>query len=128
MNNFLLLAIGAIVGATLRWVITVYSTAKKWEHYSTIGINVSGSFLLGIITKLSILNALQPSIVLLLGTGFCGSYTTFSTFSIDVIKAINSKNYEQAVMIVALSNILGILAAFAGYKVITSQIVKNHLK
>ncbi len=128
MNNFLLLAIGAILGASLRYAITLYATAKKWTPYSTVGINVTGSFILGMITKLGVLNALNPSMVLLLGSGFCGSYTTFSTFTVDVVKSIESNNYEQAMMVVLLSNILGIVAAFAGYKLITSQIVKSRSK
>ena len=127
MNNYLLLAIGAILGSSLRYSITLYSTAKKWTPYSTIGINVTGSFILGIITQLGVLNVLNPSMIVLLGTGFCGSYTTFSTFAVDVVKSMDKNNYEQAMMVVVLSNILGIAAAFSGYK-ITSQIVKNRLR
>lgn len=115
MNDFFLVSIGAIIGATLRWLITMYSTARKWTPYSTIGINISGSFLLGTITKLGLMKVLTPSAVVLLGTGFCGAYTTFSTFSVDVMKSINSNNYSQAFFIVALSNFLGIAAAIAGY-------------
>ena len=115
MNDFLLVSIGAVLGATLRWMITVYSTSKKWTPYSTIGINITGSFLLGAITKLGLINAVSPSVILLLGTGFCGAYTTFSTFTVDVIKSINAKKYQEAVMVVGLSNMLGIAAAFAGY-------------
>jgi CrcB protein len=118
MNDFLLVSIGAILGATLRWMITVYSTSKKWTPYSTVGINITGSFLLGIITKLGLVNVLSPSAILLLGTGFCGAYTTFSTFTVDVLKSINAKKYQEAFMVIGLSNMLGIAAAFAGYNVV----------
>lgn len=118
MNDFLLVAIGAIVGATVRWMITVYSTARKWTPYSTIGINITGSFLLGMIIKMGLLKVLSPSAILLLGTGFCGAYTTFGTYATDVVKCIESKQYQQALIIVGLSNVLGIAAALAGYNLV----------
>jgi len=118
MNDFLLVAIGAVVGATVRWMITTYSTARKWTPYSTIGINITGSFLLGMIIKLGLLNVLPPSAILLLGTGFCGAYTTFSTYAIDVVKCVDANQYQQALVIVGLSNVLGIAAALAGYNLV----------
>jgi CrcB protein len=118
MRDFVLVSLGAILGAIVRWIITLYSTAQKWTPYSTIGINITGSFLLGIITKLGLIKVLSPSAVLLLGTGFCGAYTTFSTYSVDVLKSIEANNYSQALTVVGLSNTLGIAFAFLGYKLV----------
>ena len=118
MNDFFLVALGAVLGATLRWIITVYSAARKWTPYSTVGINITGSFLLGVITKLGLSNVLSPPAILLLGTGFCGAYTTFSTYSVDVIKSLNANQYQQAFTLIAASNVLGIAAAFVGYKLV----------
>jgi len=116
--DFLILSVGAILGATLRWLITVYSKAHNLTPYSTVGINISGSFILGAITKLASVNILSPPFVLLLGTGFCGAYTTFSTFSVDVVTFINAKEYTKAFSLALITNVLAILAAFVGFLVV----------
>ena len=118
ITDVLILSVGAVLGATLRWLITVYAKAQNLTPYSTTAINISGSFILGVVTKLSSISVLSPSLVLLLGTGFCGAYTTFSTFSVDVVTLINSAQYSQALALALVTNVLAIFAAFIGFAIV----------
>jgi hypothetical protein len=58
------------------------SVRKNFKPWGIAGVNIFGSFLLGAVTVSS---ALSPTMKLMLGTGFCGAYTTFSTYSVDVV-------------------------------------------
>lgn len=71
-------SIGAVGGALARYQITKYSQKNGLTPWSTCAINVLGSTILGGVAGRQI----SPSMSLLIGTGFCGSFTTFSTFSV----------------------------------------------
>mmetsp|Transcript_42350 Transcript_42350/g.90426 ORF Transcript_42350/g.90426 Transcript_42350/m.90426 type:complete len:80 (+) Transcript_42350:151-390(+) len=62
---------------------------------------------------------------LLLGTGFCGAFTTFSTYSVDTLKLLQKQEYLKASALVASSNVLSIAAAGAGAHV-GARIVRLH--
>jgi CrcB protein len=76
--TFLLVALGAAVGAPLRYVAAHLLDGHL--HWGTILVNVAGSFLLGLFSAL----ALSGETVALLGTGFCGALTTYSAFAVHV--------------------------------------------
>lgn len=69
---------GAIGGALTRYGITVYGQKKGFLPWTTMAINVTGSLILGSLA------AYQPpnKAMLMLGTGYCGAFTTYSTFSV----------------------------------------------
>ena len=76
----LYVALGGAVGALLRYVAGhVFDGDHRTLPWGTIGVNVVGSFLLGLFTGL----AMTGSTIALLGTGFCGALTTFSAFSVQ---------------------------------------------
>src|SRR4051812_24686160 len=88
LYDFLLIGSGAFVGANLRyWVTNAFSTWMGLAFpYGTLFINVSGSFLLGfVLTFIGSRLVADPNLRLLVGTGFLGGYTTFSTFSYDTV-------------------------------------------
>ena len=79
----------------------------------TVAINVAGSFLLGLLTTVGA--GLAPEVRTALGVGLLGGFTTFSTFSVDVLKQIEAGEGGKALLYVLASVILGIGAAAVGY-------------
>lgn len=70
-------AVGAALGAPLRFLVA--HRLDRAQPWGTVLVNVSGSFLLGLVTALS----LDDRAVALLGTGFCGAFTTYSAFAVQ---------------------------------------------
>lgn len=117
MNEFLLIGGGAVLGANARyWLTNLF--AEKYGTlfpYGTLVINITGSFLLGFVVVL-IGNrfSVDPGYRLLIGTGFLGAYTTFSTFSYDTIALIEHGDLLPAFWNVVLSVVCSLVATFAG--------------
>lgn len=115
-----LVAVGAAGGALARWRISTTSTLPTYA--SIAAINVSGSLALGIMaghymsaptTDLHVTHA-RPRLVLLACTGFLGSFTTFSTFSLDVVTLLQQGAILRAAAIALGTPALGVGAASAG--------------
>ncbi|MFD1065973.1 fluoride efflux transporter CrcB [Oceanobacillus locisalsi] len=111
--------IGGAFGALLRYIISGYMKpfrAKKGIIFpvATWLINISGSLLLGMLYGLD----LSLQLWLLLGVGFCGGYTTFSTFGKEVIDLLLDKQWLQAFWYVATSVLLSIAAVWGGMHVV----------
>ena len=85
--------------------------------WGTLAINVSGSLFLGFLTGLTIGHRLGPIPKALLGTGFCGAYTTFSTFTYETLRLVEDGEIRQAVGNVLGSAVIGLAAAAAGVAV-----------
>lgn len=79
--TFLAVAVGSAVGGVLRyWLSVTFSSVFPW---ATFGVNVAGSFLIGVLIELA--GSWPPPLRALLVPGFCGGLTTFSTFSADAL-------------------------------------------
>ena len=119
LRNFLLVALGGGIGSMLRYGTLLMINAKYFP-WSTLAVNIIGSFLIGLILALSIK---EESILynwkLFLATGVCGGFTTFSAFSMENMELLQNGKYLLAATYIALSVVLGIAAAFAGFKLIT---------
>lgn len=116
--NFLWVGIGGSFGAVARHLLGRAITHRVGGRipWGTLVINVSGAFLLGIFTR-----ALQSGAVpgrdimlLLLGTGFCGAYTTFSTFSYEAWMLVRDGQALLSLAYMALTLCLGLAAAGLG--------------
>jgi CrcB protein len=108
----LLVALGAAVGAPLRYltdraVQSRHDTAFPW---GTLTVNVAGSFVLGLLTGLPA----SAAVTALLGTGFCGALTTYSTFSYDTLQLARAGARFHALMNVLVSVVAGLGAAAVG--------------
>ncbi|MFN8505315.1 fluoride efflux transporter CrcB [Kouleothrix sp.] len=117
MSTILILALGATVGAALRyygslWAASLFGPAFP---YGTLIINVSGSFILGCFLTLATERlAISPQLRLLVATGFCGSYTTFSTFSYEAVGLLTKGSYLAGGAYLLGSVALGVAAVVAG--------------
>ena len=117
MNHFILVAIGGAAGASMRHLVGLMALRAFGSGfpYGTLICNVAGSFLMGVIIELLALrfNA-STEVRLLLTTGLLGGFTTFSTFSLDVVALTERGQMGLALFYVAISLGAGILALFVG--------------
>lgn len=97
-------------GAVARYVVDGVVTDRINGRFvwGTLVINVTGSLLLGLVTGLGLNHGFPRTPRLILGTGFCGAYTTFSTFTFETVRLL-----EEGPTRVALWNAVGTLAAGA---------------
>lgn len=142
------IGVGAVCGALSRYQIGRIATEqiarneklKALQGWHTAGINVAGSFALGAIAAFpdastdalkskapqvtSLADSwkskahLAPRAKLMMGIGFCGSFTTFSTYSVDVVNMIGRGETVKAVQYGLANNAGGIMAAYLGYSLI----------
>ncbi len=116
--NYIIVALGAMIGALLRYgvSITFSSSTTGSFPWSTLAINVIGSFFLGLVMELAgERHIISDTTKLFLTIGVIGSFTTFSTFSYESLSLFQSGEVLRGVIYVSASNILSILAAFGGY-------------
>ncbi len=118
IKNLLLVGLGGGIGSMLRYAAGLLLSSKIFP-YSTLLVNIIGSFIIGIIFALSIKEqSIANNWKLFLATGVCGGFTTFSAFSLENMGLLQSGKYAMAFTYVALSIVLGIGATFLGYLII----------
>lgn len=112
----ILLALSGGAGAAVRFVVDglVRSRLKTALPWGTVVINISGSLLLGFLAGLVMRGQAPESLLLILGTGFLGGYTTFSTASLETIRLVQSGRTGLALVNGVGSMAASVLAAAAG--------------
>lgn len=109
--------IAGAIGAVLRYLIGVFLFTNSSFPYATLTINLIGSFLLAwLITFLIKRFSLSPAIATVIGTGFIGSFTTFSTLSIETIALFQSGNILLGLLYVFVSIIGGLVMSRLGFR------------
>lgn len=110
--NCLIIGIGGSVGTILRYLLSLLPIKpQNGFPFITLGINVIGAFLIGLIVALANRSEnINPYVLLLLQVGFCGGFTTFSTFSLETVGLFQSGCYFIAVLYIMLSVILSIMS------------------
>ena len=109
-----LIALAGAAGALTRYRIGVAVGVRTFP-WATLGINLTGSFLLGVLLKLAHDRGWPDTTTLPLGVGFLGAFTTFSTFSVEVHTLLRADKIGDAAAYVGASVIGGVLAAVLGY-------------
>ncbi len=101
----------AAVGAPLRYLVDGYigDRVEGSFPWGTFVVNASGSLVFGVLTGVALYHAFPHTPKVILGTGFCGSYTTFSTFSFETVRLV-----EEGAVGQAMRNALGSLIVCAG--------------
>jgi fluoride exporter len=112
----LCIAVGGLIGAPTRFLVDrlVADRVETDFPLGTFLINVSGSFVLGLLTGLDLAGHMPLVVKALIGTGFCGAYTTFSTWSYETVRLLQEGEYLEAFTNAILSVVVGLLAAGAG--------------
>ncbi|MFV0459051.1 MAG: fluoride efflux transporter FluC [Actinomycetales bacterium] len=117
----ILVMLGGALGAGCRYLVA--EAVRAWlppsdaarVPWATTIVNVAGSFLLGVVTGLAGLQAVGgPAGAALLGVGFCGGFTTFSTFAVDCVSLFSARAARALSTYLAINVVAGCAAAAAG--------------
>ncbi|MFM2232970.1 MAG: fluoride efflux transporter CrcB [Bacteroidota bacterium] len=117
LKNILLVLAGSAAGGSVRYITSLMIHSKNTTQFplGTFLINLIGCFIIGMIYAIASRNATTGSeIKLLLATGFCGGFTTFSAFAFENLELFKSGQYLTALLYIILSVVLGILAVILG--------------
>ena len=111
-----LVGLGAIPGAWLRLkVVNHFEPMLPKKHWGTFLVNVIASFALGLVLALVERCSESTGIALLMGVGFFGSLSTFSTFVVELLNELRAGHVLAAAALALISIVAGVLAAAAGY-------------
>lgn len=117
LRTLMLVALGGGVGSVLRHLVSkaVYKWFPTFIPVGTFVVNVLGCFVIGLLYGLALRNtSCQGDIKVLLMTGLCGGFTTFSAFALENVSLLQSGEYMQAALYISASVVMGVLAVFGG--------------
>lgn len=118
MNIYLLVSLGAAVGGGLRYWLSnfVYKFLPATFPYGTLAVNVIGSFILGIlIFYFDEKELLSANLKALMAVGFCGGFTTFSTFSLETMNLFKDSQFGMGIINVLLNLFFCLLGVYLAY-------------
>jgi CrcB protein len=112
-----LVLVGGAVGAPLRYLadLLIQSRHDSLLPWGTFTVNVAGSAVLGVVSALAATGATPGWVLTLVGTGFCGALTTFSTFGFETVRLIEDGAFTEALLNAGLGLLVGMAAAAGGW-------------
>ena len=122
MKNILLVFLGGGLGSSLRYLISKYlNQLENSIALGTFAVNILGSLLIGIIMGFALKNDTPSStLTLLVATGFCGGFTTFSAFALENYQLLKTGDITNFIVYTLGSVALGIFAVFIGIWLVKS--------
>ena len=119
MKILLLIGTGSFIGGISRYLLAQFIQNKSLAlfPFGTLGVNLIGCLLIGVVFGLMERGSLSPEVRLFLATGLLGGFTTYSAFSNDTVVLINGGQYYYAITYVMASVFIGLLATFSGLMV-----------
>ena len=109
--------IGGFLGACSRYMLGEFVPATSGFPTGTLTVNLVGCLCLGwLLPFIANQKIINPKISLLFGTGLIGSFTTFSTFSVEVVQLMDEGKFTFAVLYVLISLFAGIVLSYLGYR------------
>ncbi len=119
MKSIFYIFIGGGLGSVARYLVSNY-TQKLWNinafPFGTFIVNITGCFIIGMLSAYFL--KVDNSLKFLLITGFCGGYTTFSTFSAENYSLWQNGHFGVMAAYIILSVLIGLLAVFLGFQAI----------
>jgi fluoride exporter len=115
-----LIGLGGVVGTLSRFYLGKWISSRVTSRFpwGTWIINLTGSFIIGVLFSLHTKQEISDLMWLMIGTGFCGGYTTFSTFGYETIQLVQKGEVVKAGVYVVTSVLLGLLCALVGITLI----------
>ncbi|WP_436853068.1 fluoride efflux transporter CrcB [Bacillus altitudinis] len=113
MKTYFAVFIGGLIGTLCRYELSQTVISQTFP-YATMIENISGSLLLGFATGYFLFQKGKKYLAALIGTGFCGGFTTMSTFSKETVLLLQTGQFNLSMMYILLSVIAGVAAALAG--------------
>jgi len=113
MKTYFAVFIGGLIGTLCRYELSQTVISQAFP-YATMIENISGSLLLGFATGYFLFHKGKKYLAALIGTGFCGGFTTMSTFSKETVLLLQEGHINLSMMYILLSVIAGVAAALAG--------------
>lgn len=121
--NYLFVMLGGAIGAMSRYVVGLL-IQRKFSHpplpLAMVIVNVIGSFGLGLFSgnfiSVSSVDLYENSLFLIIGIGFFGAFTTFSTFSVEATQLLRDRKWKIAALYILLTTILSIVFFAIGYR------------
>ena len=125
-NTLLAIFIGGGAGSVLRWLISLrFNTLSTNLPVGTLLVNLIGAFIIGLAMALFIrMTHIDSPYKLLITAGFCGGFTTFSTFSIEVIYLLQDGKFAWAVTNILLNLLGSLIMTFLAFTLINT--LNNH--
>ena len=112
IGNVIAVFIGSGLGGVCRWGLSVW--LNSGHPYGTFAANILGCFIIGLLSRMM---PMSDTARLLLTVGFCGGFTTFSTFINENLLMMRGGQLVSALLYITLSIVSGLLAAWAGYNI-----------
>lgn len=114
--------LGGFLGAVCRFALGEWLNVDNGFPIGTLMINILGCFFLGwFLTFVSNQKKVNQELTLLIGTGFTGSFTTFSTFSVETLRLFQNGFFFQAIIYVLTSIFVGLGVSYIGWRIANSR-------
>ena len=115
MEGMLFVGLGGFFGASLSYLLGKAASSQSVIPAATLAINIFGSFMIGVLSLFSERHGLsRHSVILMLQAGFCGGFTTFSTFSLETFALISQGKMGHAALYAVLSVLCCLFSVAAG--------------
>ncbi len=121
LKSIFIVGIGSFIGGAIRYIISTLmkSSCNTFLPWGTLTVNLLGCFIIGALYALFSKHTSTPnSLFLLLTTGFCGGFTTFSTFANEGLQMLQNSNIGGFITYILLSLIAGLALVALGYWII----------
>ncbi len=115
LKNLLVVGLGGFAGSICRYLFYIWLEKERNMPLATFTVNMLGSFILGILIGYFLIRGSEPNLVrLFFAVGFCGSFTTFSTFALENWNMFSNQEYWPLAGYTLGSIAIGILMVFGG--------------
>jgi fluoride exporter len=121
MRTCLFIGLGGFLGSVCRYLISLLPLSDRTGFpFTTLAINILGAFLIGILFGIPLrMPNVSENMLAFLRVGFCGGFTTFSTFALELSVMMDAGRMRAVIVYILLSVLLGVAAVFAGRYLVT---------